>query len=248
MDFITALPNSAGKTVIMVVIDRLSIYAHFSPLRSPITAISVAQTFVNDVCKHHGITKSIVIEIQFSLVVSGKNCFVCRMTPFEAGFTKKPPTILRYEQGTSHLEALDQELLQRDNILQQFKTNLHQAQLRMQNQANKNQREKHFDVGDYVLVRLQPYKQASVAQRCSHKFGRRYCGPYLGTRLSHRLPYPNYPQEHNHFADLWLHLIGESFSEKERRAFTNSLSNGMGYHSKLHLGKIYLSSNMIILI
>jgi hypothetical protein len=39
MDFITGLPKSGNKSVIMVVVDRLSKYAHFCALQHPFTSI-----------------------------------------------------------------------------------------------------------------------------------------------------------------------------------------------------------------
>ncbi|GJX58361.1 retrotransposon-related protein [Tanacetum coccineum] len=49
-----------GKTVIMVVVDRLSKYAHFMPLSHPFNASQVAQVFLDGVYKLHGLPKSIV--------------------------------------------------------------------------------------------------------------------------------------------------------------------------------------------
>ncbi|CAM8926607.1 unnamed protein product [Rhodiola kirilowii] len=60
MDFITRLLRSRGKTVILVVVDRLSTYAHFSTLNSHFTAESVAHCFIHDICKLHGVPVSIV--------------------------------------------------------------------------------------------------------------------------------------------------------------------------------------------
>lgn len=60
MDFIVGLPMSKGKTIIMVVVDRLSKYAHFFPLSHPYSASQVAQVFLDNIYKLHGLPKSIV--------------------------------------------------------------------------------------------------------------------------------------------------------------------------------------------
>lgn len=60
MDFIEALPKSDGYSVILVVVDRLTKYAHFLPVKHPYTAISIAKLFLDNIVKLHGLPKSIV--------------------------------------------------------------------------------------------------------------------------------------------------------------------------------------------
>ena len=60
MDFIMGLPKSEGKSVIMVVVDRLTKYEHFCALSHPFKAITIATSFMDTVPKLHGAPKIIV--------------------------------------------------------------------------------------------------------------------------------------------------------------------------------------------
>ena len=60
MDFIEGLPPSHGYTTIMVVVDRLTKYAHFIGLSHPYTALLIAKTFISHIVRLHGIPTSIV--------------------------------------------------------------------------------------------------------------------------------------------------------------------------------------------
>jgi len=62
MDFIDGLPASYGRTTIFVVVDRLSKYGHFTPLKHPYTAAQVAQVFFETIFRLHGIPSSIVCD------------------------------------------------------------------------------------------------------------------------------------------------------------------------------------------
>jgi hypothetical protein len=60
MDFITGLPKSGNKSVVMVIVDRLSKYAHFCALQQPFTISTVAKMFMDKVFNIHGMPHSIV--------------------------------------------------------------------------------------------------------------------------------------------------------------------------------------------
>lgn len=55
MDFIDGLLSSNGKSVILVVVDRLTKYGHFIPMAHPYTAAGVAQLLVKEVFKLYGL-------------------------------------------------------------------------------------------------------------------------------------------------------------------------------------------------
>ncbi|CAJ2656401.1 unnamed protein product [Trifolium pratense] len=239
MDFITGLPLSYGYTTIMVVVDRLTKSAHFIPMKTDYTSKTVAEAFMHNIVKLHGMPKSIVSDRDkvftsafwqhlfkmqgTSLAMSSAyhpqtdgqtevlnktlelflRCFTFHnpkswfkvmswaeywyntafqtsigMTPFKALYGRDPPYLTKYEVQVDDPPALREELMERDQILQQLKTNLERAQQYMKQQADKHRREVSFKVGDLVLVKLQPYKQQSVALRKNQKLGMRYFGPF----------------------------------------------------------------------
>jgi len=54
MDFIIGLPKSEGKSVIMVVVDRVTKYAHFCALSHPFKSNTLATTFMERIQNLHG--------------------------------------------------------------------------------------------------------------------------------------------------------------------------------------------------
>lgn len=60
MDFIDGLPQSRQYNCIMVVVDKLSKYAHFIPLTHPYTASKVADLFMDTIYRLHGMPLSLV--------------------------------------------------------------------------------------------------------------------------------------------------------------------------------------------
>lgn len=239
MDFITGLPQSGGKTYIMVFVDRLSKAAHFIALPSSLTAAKLALIFCNEVVRLHGLPKSIVsdrdplfiskfwselfrlqgttlalssayhpqsdgqTEVLNRCLEDYLRCFVLdepclwskflpwaewsyntawqstiKMSPFEAVYGGRPPSVPHYVQGSSSSSELDLMLTQRTAILSLLKANLARAQNRMSQLANKHRLDKSFQVGYMVLVKLQPYRQHTIARRQSHKLAKRFYGPF----------------------------------------------------------------------
>ena len=60
MDLIVGLSKYENKLVIMVVVDRISKYAHFCALQHAFTASTVAQLFMDHIFKLRGMPHSIV--------------------------------------------------------------------------------------------------------------------------------------------------------------------------------------------
>ena len=87
-----------------------------------------------------------------------------KASPYEIVYGKTPPMHLPYKSAESKFELLDRSMLAREAILKSLKENLAKARNKMKQLADKIRREKEFSVGDLVYIKLQPYKQDSVAQ------------------------------------------------------------------------------------
>ena len=75
------------------------------------------------------------------------------------------------------------------------------AHNRMKQQADQNRSERSFEVGDWVFLRLQPYKQMSLKQsKKDNKLSPKYYGPYnvlqkIGT-MAYKLGLPTSSRVH----------------------------------------------------
>ncbi|GJZ98564.1 retrotransposable element Tf2 [Tanacetum coccineum] len=158
-------PKSQGKSVILVVVDRLSKYAHFIPLQHPFNAQQVAQSFLDNIYKLHGLPNNIISDRDKKFWYNTNFHTSIQYNPFEVVYGQKPPVHLPYLAGESSVEVVDRSMLAREQVLSMLKFHLKRAQDRMVSLANKNRNKyRSFDVGTWVFLKLQPHRQVTVRQ------------------------------------------------------------------------------------
>ena len=91
----------------------------------------------------------------------------------------QPPSVhVPYITGDSAVEAVGRSLRAREDCIKMLQFHLARAQHRMKAAADKHRVELDFQEGDLVYVRLQPYRQKSMATRTCHKLAAKYFGPF----------------------------------------------------------------------
>lgn len=78
----------------------------------------------------------------------------------------------------SQLDAVDRSLLAGEATSWALKACLTKAQCRMKSQADNGRSERNYNVGDWVYVKLQIYRQLSLKPHTFHKLSAKFFGPF----------------------------------------------------------------------
>ncbi|PHT49342.1 hypothetical protein CQW23_09089 [Capsicum baccatum] len=95
-------------------------------------------------------------------------------TPYEIVYGQKPPPLL----PDSQLDAVDRSLSAREATLRLLKSNLLKAQNKMKVQAGKKRSDRCNEIGDWVYVKLQPYRQVSLRSHSFQKLSAKFFGTF----------------------------------------------------------------------
>ena len=125
------------------------------------------------------------------------------MTPFQASYGYEPPKWKDLAIVQTNLPAVKNQLEETQKIVQILKENLNNARNRMKQQADHNRTEREFEFGEWVFVKLQPYKQLSLKQKGKNKLAPKFYGPYqINKKISqvaYGLSLPETSRVHNVF-------------------------------------------------
>jgi len=101
-------------------------------------------------------------------------------TPYEVTFGRKPFNFSTYLSRTSNVDAVEDTLQTRDEVFATIRKKLLKAQATMKHTTDTKRREIEYQIGDWVLVKLRPFRQKSVkgVQTVAGKLAKHFYGPF----------------------------------------------------------------------
>lgn len=101
-------------------------------------------------------------------------------TPYEITYGRKPFNIPEYLTDTSNIDAIDELLTNREATFAEYRKKLLKAQERMKQVVDTKRRDVTFNTGDWVMVKLRPYRQTTVTGIHGGylKLTKRFYGPF----------------------------------------------------------------------
>ena len=125
------------------------------------------------------------------------------MTPFQALYGHEPTNWKDLVLKDTNVPEVRNQLENSQKTIDLLKDNLAMAQNHMRQQADQYRTKREFTVGDWVSIRLQPYKQVSLKSGGKTKFAPNLYGPYWITKkisqVAYKLQLPDNSPIHNIF-------------------------------------------------
>ena len=123
-----------------------------------------------------------------------------QLTPFEIVYNQPPPVHMPYLPGETNV-VVDRSLKKREEMIRILKLNLANAQNRMKQYADHHRSDRSFSIGDWVQLKLQPYRQIiTKGPPSNEKLSSKFYGPFqvrevIGT-VAYRFKLPAEAQIH----------------------------------------------------
>nr|GEZ01086.1 retrotransposon protein, putative, Ty3-gypsy subclass [Tanacetum cinerariifolium] len=139
MDFVTKLPRtSSGHDTIWVIIDRLTKSAYFLPMCEDYKMDRLARLYLNEIVVRHGVPISIISD---------------RDNHFTSRFWQSMQEALG-----NHLDIRPELVQETTEKISQIKDRFKATRDRQKSYADKRRKPLEFNVGDYVLLKVSPWK------------------------------------------------------------------------------------------
>nr|GFB37561.1 putative reverse transcriptase domain-containing protein [Tanacetum cinerariifolium] len=164
-DFVTKLlRTSSGHDTIWVIVDRLTKSAYFQPMREDYKMDRLARLYLSEIVYRHGVSISIISDHDSRFTSSA------RCASFEALYVRKCRSpIMWAEVREGHL--IGPELVQETTKkISQIKDRLKAARDCQKSYADKRRKPLEFSLGDYVLLKVSPWKGVEPVEIIEREF------------------------------------------------------------------------------